>query len=292
MGEAWFMSSERKMFDQLVGNLDEISIRELRAPLEELVSGLSSFGALEEWVEWYHYLLGALLPRAHDHWLESLFEYLITGYIGLYPNGVEEAPYKTFREDVLLTLGRCIMDKQGWEGSDIRIGRLLHRSNNNPNEVWCWFDASGDFSSSMFLCLKYVPEDAISGWFKSALNIPSPHWRAQMIVWLVGAHKILHEDAIWPDELKIEQTPNVSWAWSHCLRANMASNPRGALLADKPAFIPRGNRIEALKVLRDELTEDLYLTWLLSMKPYPYLEGEMGGIPSSFETLYLNGVAR
>ena len=31
----------------------------------------------------------------------------------------------------------------------------------------------------------------VSRWFKSVLEIKSPHWRAQLIVWIVGAHKIL-----------------------------------------------------------------------------------------------------
>ncbi len=53
------------------------------------------------------------------------------------------------------------MDRNCWEDNDIELGKLLHRSNNNPNQVWMWWDASGDFSSSMFFCLKYLPVECI-----------------------------------------------------------------------------------------------------------------------------------
>lgn len=292
MGESWFMGDERKMFDQLLGDIDSLSAEDLREPLEEIVSGFSSFGAYEEWVNWYHYLLVALIPRGNHHYLESMFEYLITGFIGLYPNGIEVAPYKGFRTDVMRTLGRCIMEKECWDGSDIVVGRLLHRSNNNPNKVWCWWNASGDFSSSMFFCLKYLPEEEIATWLKSVLRISSAHWRAQLIVWLVGANNFFQDEFFWPAELKQNVQPRVAWAWSHCLRANMESNPRGALLVDKPAFLPRENRLAALRVLREEITEHRYLEWLESMSSYPYLLEEMGHTTQSFEKLYLKDLRR
>jgi len=39
MGEAWFMSEKRRTFDLLLGNLEELSLEELRGPLEEIASG-------------------------------------------------------------------------------------------------------------------------------------------------------------------------------------------------------------------------------------------------------------
>lgn len=49
MGEAWFMGEERRVFDWLLGNLDEFALEELRDPLEEIASGNSSFGSYDEW---------------------------------------------------------------------------------------------------------------------------------------------------------------------------------------------------------------------------------------------------
>ena len=111
-----------------------------------------------------------------------------TNFMALYPNGVHREPYRGFRDDAVLTLGRCMMDGQCWNGPDIAVGTVLHPSNNNPNRVWGWWDASGDFAASMFFCLKYLPASLVETWLRSVLEITSPHWRAQVVVWMVGAH--------------------------------------------------------------------------------------------------------
>ena len=63
MGEAWFMGKERRLFHELQGDLDALCVSQLQAPLGEIASGTSSFGPRDEWREWYHHLLGRLLPR-------------------------------------------------------------------------------------------------------------------------------------------------------------------------------------------------------------------------------------
>lgn len=162
MGEAWFMGDERRMFRELLGSLDAITTRDLQEPLAEISTGTGSFGPMKEWNTWYHYLLGALLPRNHESFVSYLLESLLTGFMAIYPNGIYREPYKGFREDVLLTLGRCMMDSMCWNGSDIAIGKVLRQSNNNPNHVWVWWDASGDFTASMFFCMKYLPESSVA----------------------------------------------------------------------------------------------------------------------------------
>jgi len=202
MGEAWFMGGERRMFDELRGDLSALTARDLREPLTEIASGTSSFGPQLEWHVWYHYLLGPLLPRSHESFVTSLLESLMTGFMALYPNAIYNAPYKQFGNDALLTLDRSLMDPKCWSGNDIVVGSFLHQSNNNPNKVWCWWDASGDFSSTVFFCLKYLPSELVSNWFLSVLKISSPHWRAQVVVWLVGAHDLLQGRVKWPSELR------------------------------------------------------------------------------------------
>jgi hypothetical protein len=44
MGEAWFMSEERRFFHELRGNLDGLTAWHLQEPLQEIASGTSSFG--------------------------------------------------------------------------------------------------------------------------------------------------------------------------------------------------------------------------------------------------------
>lgn len=286
MGEAWFMSTERHLFVELLGDINKLSAFELQRPLEDIASGTSSFGPYEEWQVWYHFLLGELLPRAHEASVRSLLELLITGFMAIHPNGVQAPPYKEFRDDVLMTLGRCMMDESCWIGTDIAIGRILHRSNDNPARIWCWWDASGDFSASMFFCLKYMPELMVQGWLRSVLAIPSPHWRAQLLVWLVGAHDLLNGNVRWPSELKENARPSISWNWSHCLRPELATADESGG-SPMSSLLPDGSRLQALQLLRAHFTEDLYLDWLSSISSVQYLYDELAEIPTMFERLYV-----
>lgn len=287
MGEAWFMGDERKMFPELCGDLKAISTQNLQEPLEEIASGTSSFGPMREWSTWYHYLLGALLPRSHEVHVTYLLESLVTAFMAIYPNGVYREPYRGFHEDALRTLGRSIMDSECWNGSDIAIGKMLRRSNDNPNQVWVWWDASGDFTASMLFCMKYLPEAEVEPWLRSVLDIPSPHWRAQVMVWFVGAHGILNGTARWPSEFPTDARPHIGWEWSHCLRPELATtDDSGSPPAE--TFIPEGSRAAALGVLRSYFSEDKFLEWLDCISTVPYLEAELLEIPSTFEALYVD----
>ena len=281
------MDTKRHMFEYLLDDIETLPVSRLQEPLQEIASGTSSFGASDEWATWYHYLLAALIPRSHESHVDYLLEHLITGFISQYPNGVENEPYRGFRDDAINTLGRCIMDSYCWQGSDIVIGRILHRSNNNPKRVWCWWNASGDFSASLFFCLKYLSVSSISAWLRSVLRLESPHWRAQLIVWLVGAYGIIHSKITWPSEFNINDRPDVSWAWSHCLRRDLGYPAGAGMPLLSSTLLPDDNRIEALRVLGEELTEDRLIEWLTSIAAFPYLVSELAEIPATFEHLYL-----
>ncbi len=286
MGEAWFMSEERGMFPELMGDLSSLSAFELQTPLAEIASGTSCFGPLEEWDHWYHYLLGQLLPRSHEAHVTSLLELLITGFCALHPNGIQRSPYEHFRSDVLNTLGRCMMDPRCWSEGGIVIGSMLHRSNNNPARVWCWWNASGDFSASMFLCLKYLPPSIIPDWLASVLAISSPHWRAQVLVWFVGSHELLRGRVRWPSEFEERAYPSVDWNWSHCLGPQLtSSDTSGAEPVE--SFLPSSTREVTLAIAQQFFTEDVFLAWLESIHEIPYLVAELASIPSAFESIYV-----
>jgi hypothetical protein len=217
-----------------------------------------------------------------------LLESLVTGFIALHPNGVGRAPYPQFRDDALQTLGRCIMDPRCWSGSEVVVGEFLHRSNNNPNRVWCWWDASGDLSSSLFFCLKYLPTELVQGWFSSVLAIPSPHWRAQVLVWLVGSNDILEGRINWPSELLEKAYPSVAWEWSHCLDSELATTDVSGL-PPMTSLLPEESKARVVSATRLYFTEEVFLEWLDSISRVPYLESELGQIPSTFESIYVSG---
>jgi hypothetical protein len=287
MGEAWFMGSERYMFDYLCGDLKQVPTNELIRPLEEIASGMRSFGFNEEWSVWFHYLLGQTIPRSHDRYVDYLLNSLITAFITQYPEGVKEEPYKGFYEDAMNTLGKCIMDKQYWNNQDIVIGSILWPSNNNPKKIWLWDDASGDFSASMFFCLKYLPSKMIPLWFKSALKIESPHWRAQLIVWLTGAYKILNGEIQHPSELdERPHSPVIGWTGSHLLAGEFTGDWCKGRPPASP-FLPEQNRVSMLKTIEEEISEALYFQWLISIEKFDYLESELGEITTQFSKLYV-----
>lgn len=287
MGEAWFMGETRRMFPELMGDLEQLSADDIQKPLVEIASGYSSFGPMEEWSQWYHYLLAKMLPRCHDgNVIASLGELLVTGFCAIYPNGMQVVPYKNFREDALLTLGRFMMEPQCWRGRDVEIGEMLHRDNHNPAGVWRWWDASGDFSASMFFCLKYLPQELVTGWMRSVLEIGDPHWRAQFVVWAVGAHDMLSGKVKWPEGFNMHGRPSVDWEWSHCLRAESAKRDNSGA-APLSAFLPDAAREDALQIVRDHFNEEVFLEWLESISRVEYLYAELLEIPATFEELFV-----
>jgi len=211
---------------------------------------------------------------------EYLLENLITAFMSQYPDGLAREPYRGFRADVLNTLGRTMMDPACWAGDRIVVGRLLQRCV-WPNGLWHWFDASRDITTSAFFCLKYLSAEEIAPWTRSALAIPCPHWRAQMLVWMVGAHGVLSGEVRQPTQFDDIQ-PRIRWDWSHCLD--------GARFTDGPArdaFFPLENCRQMLGAVTATMTEDKILDWLASFAEYDYLEAELGDLPSRFCELYL-----
>jgi hypothetical protein len=278
MGEAWFMGEKRRMFTELMGDLTALPTDDLIKPLVEIATGTGSFGPRKEWSDWFHYLLGHLIPLSHSD--ERLLENLITAFMSQYPRGIAREPYKGFRADVLNTLGRTMMDPACWAGDRIVIGSMLQRGV-WPSGMWNWFDASGDLSTSLFFCLKYLSADEIAPWTRSALAIPCPHWRAQILVWLVGAHGVLTGEVRQPSDFG-DIWPRIRWDWSHCLD--------DARFTDGPAidaFFPLENCRQMLDAVTATMTEDKMLDWLASFAEYDYLEAELADLPGRFCELYL-----
>lgn len=264
------------MFADLTGDLDVLNTQCLQAPLIEIASGTVNFGPMDEWNSWYHYLLGQLLPRSHEQFVSSLLELLITGFVAIYPNGAGSPPYEGFEADVLNTLGRCMMEPHCWNDGEIAVGSFLHRSDNNPAQVWCWWDASGDFSASMFFCLKYLPQESLQDWIASVFAIRSPHWRAQVIAWLVGAHAVLDCQIAWPSAFDFEARPHIGWEYSHILGNRLGTS-----------LLSRESASTMLAAAKQFFSASTYEEWARSINSVHYLKSEMAEIPDLFRKLYV-----
>jgi hypothetical protein len=285
MGEAWFMSPKRRMFKRLLGDLDKISVRRLQSPLSDIASGTTSFGPEEEWSTWFHYLMPRLVPRSHETFVTPLLELLITAFITQHPGGLENEPYQGFRVDVLRTLGRSLMDSACWPDGALDAQTCLNKYYVERRGVWFWDRPSGPLSASMFFCLKYLRHSEIKPWMDSALRIRAPRWRAQIFVWLIGAHGILTGAIAQPSDLSFEDYPGVDWDWSHILSGHYL----GGLDRSGPPleFVSESNRQAALDCVNRHFTQDVFVEWQGSVATDPSLEAEVAHTYDWFQELYV-----
>lgn len=138
----------------------------------------------------------------------------------------------------------------------------------------------------MFFCLKYLPGSLVGRWFQSVLDIPSPHWRAQVLVWLVGSHDMLAGRVRWPSEFVIESRPSVGWEYSHCLRPELATSDESGV-PPVNSLLSESARLQVLNTVSAYFTAEMFLEWLTSITRVPYLETELAEIPSTFEHMYV-----
>ena len=247
MGEAWFMSDERQMYPELLGGLATLSDDEIATALTEIATGTSSFGALSEWTEWFHYLLPRLIER---RWMPTILprpELLVTAFMAQHPRSTGELPYARFRADALATLGRLIMMPGYWPGGAVDIRDALGKWT-GPNGVAGWYRVGGLLSASLVFCLKYLPREEIEGWFGSVLAIPDPHWRVQIVTWMVGAHPLLSGEIDQPSRFPEQGAFRVGWDWSHILDGHFSGDDTEPV--ELIRFLPDGHGEIVLRLAR------------------------------------------
>jgi hypothetical protein len=283
MGEAWFMGDQRRMFDLLLKNLDELSLEQLREPLEEIASGNSSFGPMDEWTAWFHYLLAQLIPRHADRSFDSLYQHLVTAFIAVHPRGIEET-YPGFGDDVLWTLGRCLMDPSRWIGDRLAVSAPEDPSAGGRNAAFEWHVVCGDFSAGMFYCSKYLDRDELDAWLGSVFAITCPLWTTQLYSWLLGAHPLLTGSVLELGKLKDDPSTNVVWHGAHVLHGDFSGVHQPS---PSPLPLLSSDRREAvLAAARRHISEASYFAWLDAIKPFTYLESELGAMPSRFAEVF------
>lgn len=280
MGEAWFMAPERKMYPELLGDLEGLSDHEVLDALRETI-GPSCFGPHEEWTEWFHYLLPRLLKR---NWAPPLIsdpvELIISAFVAQHPDSDGKIPYPQFTDDALLTLGRYIMSPHCWPGGVLHATRCLNKFR-RVDGTFGWYDAGGLLSASLFFCLKYLPCDQVRPWLESVLAIPNPYWKAQIIVWLIGAHSLLTDAIDQPKHLP-EQPCDIGWDASYSLDGHYTGDFDPPVLLTP--FIPEPNRSATLETIRQLDLSEFLMEWQTN----PDLEGlaaETAGLPDRFQAL-------
>ena len=282
MGEAWFLAPKREMYPDLLGDLDDLNDDQIYRPLQQIASGPSCFGQLDEWTDWYHYLLPRVMRRDWGSTLHHPMEVVISGFMGQHPENGQRFPYPEFGADALCTLGRCIMSPVCWPDGLLDASNCLMKFRRADGTVG-WYDADGLLSASLFFCLKYLPETEVGPWFGSVIAIPNPYWRAQIIVWLIGANPILTDAISQPDKFA-ETGPNrVGWDWSYALHGNYTGN------FDPPIrlspFIPDENRHALLRAIQGINLTEFLEEWQTDPQLHE-LAAETAGMPDHYLELY------
>lgn len=283
MGEAWFMGNERRTFDFLLGNLDGLSLEELRNPLEEIASGNSCFGPMDEWTNWYCYLLAQLVPRHAERSFDSLYQHIVTAFIAVHPHGIGER-YPGFADDARHTLGRCLMDPSRWMGDRLAVSAPEDPFDGGRRAAFEWSVACGDFSAGMFFCVKYLIEDELDAWLDSVFAIPCPLWTTQLYSWLLAVHPLLAGRVLELANLESDSWTNVVWHGAQVLTGDFTGE-YGPTSSSLP-LLSLARREAVLAAVHKHVVEANYFAWLDGIKPYPYLEAILGATPSRFAEVF------
>ena len=283
MGEAWFMGEKRRMYSELLGELDQLGAQQIQRMLIEIASGTSSFGAFDEWTDWYHYLLPRLLHRSNEHYVEYTLELLNTCFFAIYPNENDvRGPYKEFKQDALATLGQAMMDSSRWKGDHLKLDAALHRGSFAQTGYPLWRDVSGDLSSSLFFCTKYLGTEEFDAWMASILQIESPHWRAQLLTWFSDAHACLAGELTQISEFKVGST--ITWAASHVLNGHYTGDYES--ITSIP-FLSEETRSTKWSMITRQMRHVDFDAWLSSITKIDYLVPAVEEVFDKFIDLYL-----
>lgn len=271
MGEAWFMGP-RRSFPELLGDLDKLTNTELTAPLEEIVSGPCLFGLEDEWRDWHHYLLIARYPRIHEHY--SLLSVFISGLFAIYPDGI---PDRELRRDMLLTVGRSLMEPNCWADGQVDSERCLGVSLDEGGE---YLTDCFKLAASLFFCLKNLPIEEVAPWMQSVLAIQDPFWRAHLIAFAVEAHPILTGIGGVSGQFTGGHS-GLYWDGTEILARAVEFSPQGW-------WPSRENRQEAAQVLRRTFAGGALSEWRQSIREaYPAVWGALGDAPDRCLSLYV-----
>ena len=270
MGEAWFMSPERRFYNELA----EAPIAEITQPLlgeclNAISSGISCFGHRQEWHEWFKYLLPSLIERPDERYaFNCLVEPTISAFMQVFWQGLD-GEYPEFRDDVMCSLGFCLMSPELWiaidnGGSALAILRWQDDDGTMTPSGWDAGEANGALSSMFFFCLKYLKTGEMTTWVSSLLAVEDPYWKGALMVWLLGAYDFLNATAPVPAQLQ-KTNPRINWDDSHTLGsrydAEVTDDSGAVVFDDNTKFLIPANNSAFLSEVRLQLTPELILEW-------------------------------
>lgn len=213
MGEAWFMSDERRMYASLLSPDPATWSRDdLRGALWALASGPGCFGHMREWSLWFPYLVHAALPFVRGPAFDSLYGALVSAVMVHCPDPASSPHGDRFIDDVLGTLGRMPMAQVCWDERRW-TSRNAFPTIDHTVQGWVLMD-HGNLQAACTLMARYIDQSTLDAWLASALEIDDPLWRAGMVSWLAHVVPLFEDPSRWPAALDIGPG---GWESSHCI---------------------------------------------------------------------------
>jgi len=273
MGEAWFMSRKRRLYSEMMEQ-DPLTLSSsyLGRVLEEIASGTKCFGHLEEWDQWFQFLLPALIERSHESWV---LEDTLATFFNVFDNGITEI-YDGFRDDVITSLSLCLMKSELWfdwvdEVTKMKTWRPRFLFDFGVTHGWNFQKTSAEVSISLFFCLKYLRPEEIASWVKSLVAINDPYWQAHLLVWLVGFNDFINLPSTTWQRLK-KAAPNISWGYADPIEP----------ASDKRDFLPEVNVQAFPDKVRQEINTETLFRWIDSFSHQPALQETLWNIPDIY----------
>lgn len=298
MGEAWFMSEQRRMFHELMEQpIEQVPVKVLSKALTEISSGICCFGHRDEWDQWFKYLLPYSIARCHEFvsYETLLIQDIATAFMSVYWEGISE-DYPEFRKDVISSLSVGLMVSNLWiDYQDELTGssypkfnfQIWRNKNGTLRMDWNAREANCILSSMMFFCLKYLEPTEISTWIRSCISIYDPYWKGALSVWLLGACDLLCKSIIAPSDVE-KAIPQVIWQGSRMLGSSAGSvdakYPPMEEYNDNIYFLPQVNIMALREEVNRLMTPELILDWAGLFSRDPFLWESTYNVPESLLT--------
>lgn len=230
MGEAWFNTQERMMYIELEqpNAIEEMAPIDLWDLLFEIASGTKCFGHLDEWDEWFRYLLPDFIERRAEtlYFDTTIFQSVVTAFMVIYWKGIDEH-YEGFRDDVLSSLSVVMMDGRFWSLDETRPRPIfLDLADDGAGRLKLFWDSETSdpsVSAALFFLLKYLRPDEMSAWIESVVSIEHPLWQGNLMVWFLGVFEHVKSGTILPDDIESSR-PELEWEASHLLGTYKEAN--------------------------------------------------------------------
>jgi len=274
MGEAWFMSEERLLYSELMEQ-DPLKLPHiyLWKVLWEIATGTKCFGHLEEWDQWFQFLLPPLVEKSNEGY--EILEDTIGAFFNVFDNGITEI-YDGFRDDMINSLSLCLMKGELWfdwvdEVTKTKIQRPDFLVDCGVPRRWNCRKTRSEVSVSLFFCLKYLRPEEITSWVKSLAAINDPFWQAHLLIWLVGFDDFLKQPPGTKQRIK-KASPSIRWHY------DFLNEPA----SDERDFVPEVNVQMFLNTVRQEINSETLFRWIDSFSHQPALQETLWNIPDMY----------